>query len=227
MKRYAVRRALVAPALALAVVTGATGCSGAGQVGGDGESTSNQKRSGNTSGSHVSRVKFYESLEAVTKDSAVVVVGTAGSQTVTDDLGTGLEFTLTSFAVNKVLKHKGAPPKSQSIIVRQDGSENESPSTELLEPGKNYLLFLTASGLPGELASQYYVTGVNAGLYVDAADTPAAVVSTQADPSASSKAPLRKLPPGTFVPTDPSSEDSLPSSVVPANVEAVDVSAAG
>ena len=227
MRRYEVRRALVAPAVALAVVTGAAGCSGAGQVGADGGSTSNQQHSSDDGEAHASRVKFYGSLKAITKDSAVVVVGTAGPQTVADDLNTGLDFTLTSFTVDTVLKHKDVPPKGSSVIVRQDGSGSVPPSAKLLETGKEYLLFLTASGLPGDLASQYYVTGANAGLYVDAADAPPPVASTQADGAASSKTPLPKALPGTFVPTDPSSEDSLPASVVPADVEAVDVSVAG
>lgn len=227
-KNLSTGRIIVASVTALTITLGGlTGCSGAGQTG---------STSSGGSGAHGSRVRFYDSLKAITKDSTLVVVGTAGPQTVADDLNTGVDFTRTEFGVSKVLKHKGELPQNNSIIVRQDGSNipaqenaaSQSPSTPLLESGKTYMLFLTvATGLPGELASQYYVTGANAGLYMDAATAPPVTASAQSNSNESSAAPLRKLAPGTFVPTDPSPEDDLPSSATPSDVEAVAVSIDG
>lgn len=228
MKGSWTRFNVAAPAVALAVVAGGlAGCAGAGQIGHDSGSASNQQESEGQTGSSGSRARGYDSLKAITKDSAVVVVGSAGAQTVAEDVEPGWPYTRTTFAVTRVLKHKGKPPTSSSVIVRQNGSADQSSLTELLEPGKTYMLFLTKSELPGELASDYYVTGSNAGLYVDATDATRVAVSKKAVGVDSSVASVQKLAPGTFVPLDPSSIDTLPDTMTLADVEAIEISATG
>lgn len=228
MKRSWKRRNVAVPVVALAVVAGGlVGCAGADQADQDSGSASSQQESAGRTESHASRARSYDSLKAIAKDSAVVVVGTAGAQTVADDIIAGKDYTRTTVAVTSVLKHKGKPPTSGSVIVRQDGSADQPPSSKLLEPGKTYMLFLTESELPGELASHYYVTGANAGLYVDAANATPVAVPKKAEGVDPSVASVQKLAPGTFVPLDPSSIDILPDTMVPADVEAIDISAAG
>ena len=54
----------------------------------------------------------------------------------------------------------------QVLEVRQAGSAKPLGPSQLLGAGGRYLLFLTPSGLAGPLASQYYITGVDAGVYL-------------------------------------------------------------
>lgn len=82
------------------------------------------------------------------------------------------------------------------IVVRQIGSEEQPAPTPLFTVGGTYLLYLTPSGLEGELASQFYFTGANAGIY-EAADAGNA----------------RRGTPAGFVQADPEEGESLPSSV--------------
>lgn len=126
-------------------------------------------------GSDVSRVRLYSSANALAADSSLVVVGVVSKQRVAADITPDLDFTISTINVQKVVKKNGKAQAGSTVEVRQDGSSGQSPSTTLLKPGTPYLLFLTDSGLDGALASQFYVTGANAGLY--AADSTAARVS--------------------------------------------------
>lgn len=116
-----------------------------------------------TSGSHGSRVEFYNSVEALTADSSVVVVGTVVEQRSVTDIDPETPFTISTIEVVSSEKGDGA---ASPLEVRQLGSSEESGPAPLLESGETYLLFLTPSGLDGDLASQFYVTGGNAGIYV-------------------------------------------------------------
>jgi hypothetical protein len=56
--------------------------------------------------------------------------------------------------------------QGQHITVRQMGThEYESTPAPILNKDGKYLLFLNPSGLEGEAASHYFVTGGSAGLY--------------------------------------------------------------
>lgn len=62
-------------------------------------------------------------------------------------------------------------------MVRQIGSQNIGAQSELLLQDDVYLLYVTESGLEGELAQQYYVTGANAGIYISESGKPSSSVA--------------------------------------------------
>ena len=103
-----------------------------------------------------------------------------------------MDFTLSTFEVQSTQKGEA----SGVITVRQTGSTRQTPPTGLLGVGQRYLLYLTPSGLSGEQASQFYVTGMNAGIYKAAegaqtgGETSSGSTFTQADPD-----PADNLPP--------------------------------
>jgi hypothetical protein len=108
---------------------------------------------------------LYPDTKALAADSSLIVIGAIASQQVAADITPDLDFTLSTMTVERVLKgYKGLAPGAQ-IIVRQVGSETQPPPAPLLSIGSSYLLYLTRSGLPGDLGQQFYVTGGNAGLY--------------------------------------------------------------
>lgn len=134
--------------------------------------------------SHVSatRTKVYTSIAELDGDSALVVVGTPREQEVVQDVEPDMDFTLSTFEVRSA--QKGTSPAE--IVVRQTGSVEQGAPAEILQVGQQYLLYLTPSGLPGEQAGQFYVTGLNAGIYEEQEAPRAARTSTlsfvQADP---------------------------------------------
>ena len=117
--------------------------------------------------SDISRVRLYPSAKALAADSSLVIVGFVSAQRVADDITPDFDFTISTIDVREVVKKKGKTKvqAGSTVEVRQDGSGDQPPSAILLKPGTPYLLFLTDSGLDGELATQFYVTGANAGLY--------------------------------------------------------------
>jgi hypothetical protein len=122
--------------------------------------------SGENSGSGGSRVKFYSSVSELARDSAIVITGTVTQQRTATDVDPVTLFTISTVTVIAAIK--GASLVAGSAVeVRQLGSANQvGPApAPLLAVGSAYLLYLTASGLSGALASQYYVTGSDAGLY--------------------------------------------------------------
>lgn len=136
-----------------------------------------------TSGAHGSRAVLYDSIEAMGADSSAVVIGTViGQSEVKDVPGSEAAFTLSTFEVSKSLDTLplGANVKDPfatvaegtTIIVRQVGTEQVGDSpTELLREANEYLLFLVPSGLDGDAAGHFYVTGGNAGLYVSSGNS--------------------------------------------------------
>lgn len=149
---------------------------------------------------HVSatRTKTYSSQDELIKDSALIVIGVAESQTVARDLDPDLDFTITQFNVLRTIK--GTP--ARTIMVRQTGSVAQGAPTEILTKGEEYLLYLTPSNLPGKLASQYYVTGLNAGIY------------QKQDPSAADRTSQSNLDSDViYTRADPDPADHLPMSI--------------
>lgn len=114
-------------------------------------------------GSHMTRVRLYASVGELASDSTAVVVGTVTDQHSAADIDGVTDFTLSTVQVSRVVA--GDVTQGGDVVVRQFGSAAQAAPTPLLEPGATYLLYLTASGLQGDLASQFYVTGGNAGLY--------------------------------------------------------------
>ena len=120
-----------------------------------------------SSGSDGSRVKFYSSVSDLAADSTIAITRTVEEQHTATDLDDPVaSFTISTVTV--VAAPKGASLAPQAAIeVRQIGSVKQvgpAPAPSLTV-GTAYLLYLTASGLSGALASQYYVTGSDAGLY--------------------------------------------------------------
>ncbi|MCI1964497.1 MAG: hypothetical protein LKJ18_10215 [Ancrocorticia sp.] len=123
-----------------------------------------------TEDSNASVAEVYTSLSAISNGSDVVVVGTVTGQNVVRDITETDDFTISEFKVTDVIK--GDVAEGDTLEVRQIGSSGEgmdSESEALLSSDQTYLLYLVHSGLDGDLASQYYVTGANAGIYM--ADT--------------------------------------------------------
>lgn len=116
--------------------------------------------------SEMSRAKLYPSVAALAKDSASIVVGRVEEQRVANDVSPDLDFTISRVTVNQVGRSVDGLQPGSKMEVRQTGSKAQRAPAQLMEVGASYLLFLTPSGLSGDLASQYYVTGANAGLYI-------------------------------------------------------------
>ncbi|WP_345435707.1 hypothetical protein [Microbacterium gilvum] len=117
-------------------------------------------------------MQLYESVHALADDSVVVAVVHVVSQESANETGEDktAEFTLSAVVIDEVVKSDG-PAAGPEIIVRQDGGTEQAPPAELVEVGDTHLLYLTASELEGDVASQYYVTGANTGIYAASQDT--------------------------------------------------------
>ena len=133
-------------------------------VGACGSGTTAQT-SGNatTSKDENSRVKMYDSVKAITDDSDLVIVGTVADQKVVQDIDDETDFTLSTV---KIITPKKGDAGDKTVIVRQTGSTKNQTAGAIMKTGSTYLLFLVHSGLSGDLASQYYVTGADAGIYL-------------------------------------------------------------
>lgn len=147
-------------------------------------------------GNAISRVKLYDSLEEISADSDLVVVGTVGSQECVYDIDDVTAFVVAEVQIAEVID--GEAEEGAMIEVRQTATLEES----LLKDGETYLLYLVESGLDGDLADQYYVTGSTAGIYVSVDAS-----TCSADDSA-----------GSYERVDLDSGDDLPETV---NVEEV------
>ena len=164
--------------------------------------------SGSGSAGDVSRVRLYSSVGEIADDSAVVATGRVTAQRVVRDIDEDTDFTLSTVRVLSV-KKAGEDDIStgDSIVVRQTGSSDQPSGESFLAPGGAYLLYLTASGLPGTQADQFYVTGATAGVYrlqLEASSSPS--VDAQQERAAAE-------PTTEFVRQDPDSGDSLPSTL--------------
>ena len=122
-----------------------------------------------TTGGETSRVRLYGSVSEMVEDSALVVTGRVVETRTVQDIDEHTDFTLSTVEVRESNQAK----TGDLITVRQFGSDEQAPLVPLLVTGQDYLLFLTSSGLKGELASHYYVTGSNAGIYELADDSKA------------------------------------------------------
>ncbi|MFR0574693.1 hypothetical protein ACLUWS_05540 [Bifidobacterium boum] len=131
---------------------------------GSGSSTPTQT-GGSTAASEngTSRAKMYDSVKAITDDSDLVVVGTVADQKVVQDIDNETDFTLSTV---KVITTKKGDAGDETVVVRQTGSTKNQTTGAMMKTGSTYLLFLVHSGLSGDLASQYYVTGADAGIYL-------------------------------------------------------------
>ena len=146
--------------------------------------------------SSMSRVQLYDDIDSLVSDSDVVVVGRVAEQEVVADIDPITDFTLSRVLVDEVVSGD-AVEVGDAVVVRQLGSAEQAAPVEILAAGKTYLLYLTESGLDGSLASQFYVTGANAGIYEQEAAN---------DLARGSSDPL-------FVQSDPQEDEQLPSEI--------------
>lgn len=109
----------------------------------------------------MTRVRSYSSAEEMGKDSNLVAVVEIKGARVERDVDEVTDFTLLEAQVVKIKGNSSGG----TVIIRQLGSDRQTPPVPLMKRGEKYLVFLTLSGLPGELGKQYYITGANAGLY--------------------------------------------------------------
>jgi hypothetical protein len=112
-------------------------------------------------GSSLSRVHLYSTLEELTDESVLVILGTVANQETAYDINDSIAFTLATVEVSSI--EKGDLEGTAEIIVRQTGALERGES--ILQSGETYLFYLVASGLEGDLANQYYITGATAGVY--------------------------------------------------------------
>lgn len=134
-----------------------------------------------SSGVSASRHKYYESMADLTDESSRVIVGTVvGEETVVEN---GHTCTIATFEIVREFQPQslGAelpeqargpqqgqrPGKGETIAIRQLGTADmdETPAP-LLAQGRTYLLFVTPTMMDGPAGSQYYVTGLDSGMYV-------------------------------------------------------------
>lgn len=118
---------------------------------------------------HVSHVKVYGSLSELGSDSTAVAMVTAQIQRVVpaDAAGVGpVPATLSTVQVDRVLVGKALNPGMQ-VVVRQLGTGQEGGDvSDILLPGRQYLLFLHAFEFTkGQPTGEYTITG-DAGAYL-------------------------------------------------------------
>lgn len=119
-----------------------------------------------------SRHTLYSDVSALSGDSEAIVDVVVNSQEVVQE---EIPYTLSTVTVIAPLRPKGLASNKEAsaevtpeeqIIIRQMGSvDEEEVPAPLLEVGNRYLLFITSTKLDGDAASQFYVTGVSAGIY--------------------------------------------------------------
>ncbi|MGO4600238.1 hypothetical protein [Terrabacter sp. 2RAF25] len=123
--------------------------------------------SGGVTGGEFTRAKFYASEGALRADSEAIVVARVQAQTVADDITPGLDFTISDVEVSQVKKGKGLGLKPGQVVkVRETGKSGDGGGWKYLDAGESYLLYLVTSGLPGDKADQFYITGANVGSFV-------------------------------------------------------------
>lgn len=132
------------------------------------------------------RAEFFNSVEELRQASDLIVVGEVSTQTQRVDAIDGLPQTISALEVKQTLDGEAA----SEIEIVQYGTPALIESEDALANGNTYLLFLTSAD-----DDEYFITGVDAGIYV-------------VDPE------LAGPVPGTsFLRSDPASGDDLPSTI--------------
>lgn len=196
--------------LSVVMLTGLIGCAG-GLFG--------STNIGNgTHGSSISRAELYSSVQNLTDASDLVIIGRVIDTSVVQDIDGVTDFTLLRVSVLRTIHGDAGAAGNSAIIVRQTGSPSQGPSEALLAKDDVAMLFLVESGLSGDLAKQYYVTGVTAGLYranvtAAALQSGAPLTTAQAFADGGAGTKLR------FDRVDAESGDGLPASLTIADIQ--------
>ncbi|RII95723.1 hypothetical protein DZF96_14025 [Clavibacter michiganensis] len=114
---------------------------------------------------HGSRHTLYGSLAALADDSIDIVTGAVVAQREVADLGPSAPATVSTVRVTSVAKTARGVTVGDEIEVRQIGTAAEPGPAAMLASGSAYLLYLRPSRLPGDAASQSFVTGGSAGIF--------------------------------------------------------------
>ncbi|HKP07778.1 MAG TPA: hypothetical protein VJU58_11055 [Microbacterium sp.] len=120
------------------------------------------------SSSSGSRATLYESLEALAADSSVIVIGTVTGQSTVAGPSGDSSTTVSTVEVTNAPSNPQLGGNLEGDLVTVavgDVVEVRQDTGPLLMQGEEYLLFLTPSMLPGDAASDYFITGAVAGLY--------------------------------------------------------------
>lgn len=168
------------------------------------------------SGASISRVQLYDSVASIADDSDLVITGKVSSTKVVRDVDDLTDFTILDVTVAQVLR---GTLDVDHVTVRQTGSANQGSAERLLSEGSVVMLFLTSSGLPGNLATQYYVTGANAGVYTVSDDMSSAAWDALRPMSDGRSAATDAAFP-SFERLNPDSGDTLPESLTGIEVTA-------
>lgn len=123
------------------------------------------------SSSSASRATLYESIDDLAGDSTAIVIGTVTGQRENDDaIISAFEVSNTPTNAQLGANVEGADSTlvaGDTVEIRQMNSRSaSSAAAALLESDQEYLLFLTPSMLAGDAATQFSVTGAEAGLYI-------------------------------------------------------------
>lgn len=153
----------------------------------------------------MSRVTLYQSVDDMFNDSDLVVIGTVQNTSVVQDIDDITDFTLSDVFVEQTIF--GDSVNKNMITVRQTGSSEQQTGESFMSPGDCVLLFLVHSGLDGELADQYYITGATAGWYELNAVDDMQLLSTDSDNINYSQFSFERV--------DMDSGDTLPSTLSP------------
>lgn len=200
-RSHGARRRAVAIAAIVALTTGGAAACGTTHTVNDPPASSESSSTGS-----ISRATLYGSIADLAAASDAVVVGSVASQKVVADIDGMTQFILSTIDVSSVLK--GDVESASQIVVRQTGSSDQPSGETFMTPGSTYLLYLVASGLDGDLASQYYVTGATAGIY-EAQQTVAAKSATGSDASSAQTFSRVNVDSGDTLPATVTLEDAL------------------
>lgn len=126
-----------------------------------------------------SRAVLYDSIEALASDSTAIVVGAVVDQRADGDA---------TISTLDVLSAPSSPqlganaPEAEPVSVGDTVDVRQDPSSRpLLKTGKEYMLWVTPTMLPGDAASQFFITGSNAGLYLVDGDIARRAVTDSGD----------------------------------------------
>jgi hypothetical protein len=120
--------------------------------------------SSGTGGGEGSRAVLYDSIEGLASDSTAIVIGTVSDQR-TDGDATVSSIEVLSAPTSPQLG--ATAPEAEPVSVGDTVAVRQDPSSRpLLDPGKEYMLWLTPTMLDGDAANEFFITGSNAGIYL-------------------------------------------------------------
>ncbi|WP_345800856.1 hypothetical protein AAIB33_15495 [Microbacterium sp. AZCO] len=133
---------------------------------------------GCTQSSSGSRATLYDGIDALAADSSAIVIGTVTAQHTEDDATVSTVEVDNAPSNPQLAAHLDDPGTPVAVGDAIDVREIGDP---LLTVGEEYLLFVTPTMLTGPAASDYYVTGAHAGVYIRDGEVMRRVVTDTGD----------------------------------------------